>query len=62
MEGGTVLWGVRVAVPSKLRKQVLDELHQGHPGVVQMKALARSYVWLPELEGELGKRAPVDSS
>ena len=57
MEEDTVLWGVKVVVPSKLCKRVLNELHQGHPGVVQMKALAHSYVWLPELEGELGKQA-----
>ena len=49
VEGDTVLWGVQVVVPSKLRTRVLDEPHQGHPGVVRMKASARSYMWWPEL-------------
>ena len=41
---GCVLWGIRVIVPVKLRTQILNLLHESHPGVVRMKALARSYV------------------
>ena len=41
---GCVLWGNRVIIPRNLRKQVLEELHEVHPGMVRMKALARSYV------------------
>ena len=37
-------WGMRVVVPSKLRNQVVSELHRRHPGIVRMKALARSYM------------------
>ena len=57
VEVDTVMWGVRVVVPSKLRTRVLAELHQGHPGVVRMKALARSHVWWPELEGDVAEQA-----
>ena len=32
-------------VPTKLRDKVMEELHSSHPGVVRMKALARSHVW-----------------
>ena len=39
-EGGCLLWGNRVVVPTSLRKNVLDELHEVHPGVSRMKALA----------------------
>lgn len=28
-----------------LKNQVLEELYQSHPGVVQMKSLARSNCW-----------------
>ena len=52
VENDCILWGVRV-VPTKLRKKVLEELHHGHPGIVRMKALARSYVWWPELDKEV---------
>lgn len=46
VEGGRLLWGIRVIVPEKLRKRVLDELHMDHLGIVKMKSKARSYIWL----------------
>ena len=42
---GVILWGRRVVVPTKLRPEVLDVLHETHAGAVRMKALARSFVW-----------------
>ncbi|XP_075534932.1 uncharacterized protein LOC142570433 [Dermacentor variabilis] len=30
-----------------------EELHEGHPGIVRSKALARSYVWWPCIEADL---------
>ena len=44
---GCILWGMRVVIPNKLQDRVWKELHDGHMGVVKMKALARSYVWWP---------------
>ena len=41
---GCILWRIRVVIPNKLQERVLQELHDGHLGVVKMKALARSYV------------------
>ena len=38
VEQGCLLWGARVVVPSKLQDRVLDELHDGHIGIVKMKA------------------------
>ena len=37
---GCIKWGSRVVVPTKLRRQVLEVLHESHIGVVKMKALA----------------------
>ena len=52
-EGDCVMWGMRVCIPKVLQQKVLAELHSGHPGVVKMKALARSYFWWPELNTEI---------
>ena len=53
IEGGCILWGTRVVLPRKLRARVLQELHRGHPGIVKMKQLARSYVWWSDMASQL---------
>ena len=50
VEEGCLLWGIRVVIPSSLRERVLQELHEGHPGIVRMKSLARLHVWWPKLD------------
>ena len=37
VEGGCLLWEIRVIVSEKLQKRVLDELHKNHLGIVRMK-------------------------
>ena len=57
VEGDCILWGCRVVIPDKLQAKVLDELHQGHPGVVRMKVLARNHMWWPGLDQAIEKQA-----
>ena len=52
-EDGVVLWGNRVVIPSKLRSKVLEELHQTHVGIVRMLALARGFIWWPNLDEDV---------
>ena len=45
--------GSRVVISPSLRKKIVQELHETHPGMTRMKALARQYVWWPKLDAEL---------
>lgn len=53
LEAGCILWGIRVVIPKKLQPQILSDLHQGHPGIVKMKAVARSHVWWSSLDSDI---------
>ena len=41
VQDGCVLCGCRVIIPVIGREQVMDEIHNGHPGVSRMKSIAR---------------------
>ncbi|XP_055938181.1 uncharacterized protein K02A2.6-like [Argiope bruennichi] len=47
------MYGHRVCIPEKYQNQVLEELHVGHPGIVKMKALARSYCYWQGIDASI---------
>lgn len=49
MEESCPLWGVWTDIPCTFRSNLLEKLHKSHPGIVRMKAFARSHVWWPQI-------------
>ena len=40
-----LMWGLRVIVPPQHGEAVLHLVHEDHPGISQMKSLARLHIW-----------------
>lgn len=48
--GEILLRGTKIVIPKTLRNRVLAAAHEGHPGVVAMKARLRTKVWWPRYD------------
>ena len=56
MESVCILWGNRVVTPPAGQQKVIEELHEGHPGISRMKSLIRSFVWWLGMDNDLEKK------
>ncbi|PIO74864.1 integrase core domain protein [Teladorsagia circumcincta] len=52
---GGLLFGSRIIIPPALQPIVMKALHEGHPGMNRMKALARSHVFWTKINDDLEK-------
>jgi hypothetical protein len=50
---GCVLWGNCVIIHNRGRPKVLQQLHDGHPGVTLMESIARSLTWWPGIDNDI---------
>ena len=48
-----VLKGSRIIVPTTMRKEMLQTLHTGHPGITKIKLKARSSLYWPGIDSQL---------
>ena len=48
-----------VVVPQAGRKQVMEQLHDGHPGTSRMKSLAGSFVWWPLMDDDIADKVKI---
>ena len=56
-QNGCLMWGIRVIVPKSLQQRLLECLHENHPGITRMKAVARSYVWWNGIDKDIESQA-----
>ena len=53
IEEGCLMFGNRVVIPLSLQGKVLKLLHEGHPGIVRSKLLARNLFWWPSMNRDI---------
>ena len=53
MQGGCILCGLKVVIPTSLRERVLEEIHTGYTGIVEMKSVAKMHVWWPQIDSDI---------
>ncbi|XP_055714392.1 uncharacterized protein K02A2.6-like [Phlebotomus papatasi] len=56
VEKDILLRGTQVIIPKELQEKLMDSLHSTHLGIVNMKVLARMYMWWPKMDQQLERK------
>ena len=62
IQDNCLLFNNRIIIPASLRSKVLYRLHETHPGMSRMKALARQKVWWPRMDCDIEELVNACSS
>ena len=57
-----MIWGNRVIKPKPLQINMLESLHEAHPGMSRMKSLDRLYFWSIKMDKDILKRVTTCKS
>lgn len=52
---GCLFYGMHAVVPQRQQALLFEDLHEGNPGILRSKELARGYVWWPTINADLEK-------
>jgi transposase InsO family protein len=50
---GLLLKGTRLVIPSRLQRQILNQMHEGHQGISKCRERAKICVWWPGLSAQI---------
>ena len=53
IHNGLILKGCGILVPSSMRSEILDKIHDGHQGITKCRARARESVWWPGMSRQI---------
>ena len=48
-----LMYDERIVIPSSLRLEMLNRLHEGHLGITKCRAMARTCVWWPNISSQI---------
>ena len=53
---GVILRGGRILIPTSMRKEMLETIHQGHMGIEKSKQRARDALYWPKMGSEIQEK------
>ena len=58
---GLLMYADRIVVPTSLRSEMLDRIHQGHQGIMKCLERIKISVWWPEITKDVKRIVAVNT-